>query len=299
MSLPPNESVLAKIQKLLALAGNNPNEHEAASAMAKAQELLVQHNLSMAHLDAHKEKKTKEEAAEGREQKGVKRSGMFIWQRELWKRLAEVNFCIYWSQKQYHASGVYSNHQHWLVGREDNVKTVEVMGDYLEEWMSKNCPYGPREGKNIHLWKQGVVDRLTTRLREKFIDMMVGSDEPKPAAESQAVTVRSVYQAEVHANHLFRRGTSDWCPCDPCSKKRRIEWDERQATMPVRVEKQEVAKVEKQETEAQRRARLEREARQQAKWEEKWRKEYEKQSSEAYKQGREDGDKPNLGGQIK
>ncbi len=39
-------SVAAKIKKLLAL-GTSPNEHEAKTAMLKAQELMVRHNLSM------------------------------------------------------------------------------------------------------------------------------------------------------------------------------------------------------------------------------------------------------------
>ncbi len=41
-----NNAILAKIQKLLALA-TSPNEHEARAAAAKAEELLVGHNLDM------------------------------------------------------------------------------------------------------------------------------------------------------------------------------------------------------------------------------------------------------------
>ncbi|MCE5361558.1 MAG: DUF2786 domain-containing protein, partial [Acidithiobacillus sp.] len=35
-----------KIAKLLALAGNNPNQAEAISALAKARELMAEHGLS-------------------------------------------------------------------------------------------------------------------------------------------------------------------------------------------------------------------------------------------------------------
>src|SRR5581483_7873999 len=41
-----DNSIIKKIQKLIALAGNNPNEHERARAMEKATELLAQHNLT-------------------------------------------------------------------------------------------------------------------------------------------------------------------------------------------------------------------------------------------------------------
>lgn len=40
-------AAIGKIEKLLRLAGNNPNEAEAASAMAKVQELLAQDGASV------------------------------------------------------------------------------------------------------------------------------------------------------------------------------------------------------------------------------------------------------------
>lgn len=40
-------AIADKIQKLLALAGNNPNENEAKAALLKAQELMAQYNLDM------------------------------------------------------------------------------------------------------------------------------------------------------------------------------------------------------------------------------------------------------------
>lgn len=42
------EKVLRKVQKLLALAGNNPNEHERLAAMEGAYKMLSDHNLAMA-----------------------------------------------------------------------------------------------------------------------------------------------------------------------------------------------------------------------------------------------------------
>lgn len=51
-------NIISKIEKLLALAGNNPSEAEAQAAMLKAQELMAQHNLDMAQFkDQPKEKK--------------------------------------------------------------------------------------------------------------------------------------------------------------------------------------------------------------------------------------------------
>lgn len=39
--------IISKIEKLLALAGNNPSEQEAQAALLKAQQLMTEHNLDM------------------------------------------------------------------------------------------------------------------------------------------------------------------------------------------------------------------------------------------------------------
>lgn len=44
------ESLMKKVEKLLALAGNNPSEEEAQSAMLKAQKLIAEYNLDMSNL---------------------------------------------------------------------------------------------------------------------------------------------------------------------------------------------------------------------------------------------------------
>lgn len=49
------EEIVKKIEKLLALAGNNPNEHEALAAALKAQELIAKYNVSIDCLGAKKE----------------------------------------------------------------------------------------------------------------------------------------------------------------------------------------------------------------------------------------------------
>lgn len=52
------EKIISKIEKLLALAGNNPSEHEAQAALLKAQQLMAKYSLDMAQLqDKPQEKK--------------------------------------------------------------------------------------------------------------------------------------------------------------------------------------------------------------------------------------------------
>lgn len=53
-----DKNIISKIEKLLALAGNNPSETEAQAAMLKAQQLMAEHNLDMAQFqDKPQEKK--------------------------------------------------------------------------------------------------------------------------------------------------------------------------------------------------------------------------------------------------
>lgn len=62
------DSLIDTIQRLLALSGS-PNEHEAKLALAKAQELMLRHNLSMAEVTATeigKQGWTEEEAWRGK-----------------------------------------------------------------------------------------------------------------------------------------------------------------------------------------------------------------------------------------
>ena len=55
-----DKNTISKIEKLLALAGNNPSEAEAQAAMLKAQKLMAENNLTMETLNQNKEPQKKE-----------------------------------------------------------------------------------------------------------------------------------------------------------------------------------------------------------------------------------------------
>lgn len=48
------QEMMNKVQKLLALAGNNPNENEAQAAYAKAQAIIAEYNLDMSEAEGQK-----------------------------------------------------------------------------------------------------------------------------------------------------------------------------------------------------------------------------------------------------
>lgn len=86
---PEQLSALEKIEKLFRLAAKNTSPEEAATATAKAQELLTLYNL-----DSDSVGKTGASADQRREQKVIK-GGMYAYQRTLWYQIAKLNFCMY------------------------------------------------------------------------------------------------------------------------------------------------------------------------------------------------------------
>jgi hypothetical protein len=300
-----DSSIVDKIKKLLALAGNNPNEAEATSALAKAQELLARYNLSMAQLDQSRGTAKETTEAEGtRTKTKVERSSaMFTYQRSLWAALAETNFCVYWSTKIFHESGIYSTHHHNLVGREENVKTVELMGVYLEQAVNRLCPY--KSGKDVNLWKTGCIERICERLKEDATSYNKSMEDS--ASQCTGIAIADVRDRETHANHMYQHPDGAWwCPCQRCYAVRSAEntrrWNEelaKQRAMPT-------AAVEtigvKKETDAQRRKREEREERESNRYWNKHAKresqERAKRESEAFKNGRITGNSVSLNSQI-
>jgi hypothetical protein len=83
---------LDTVEKLLRLAGKNPNEHEAAAATAKAMAMLADLNLTLASVD---------ESGEGGGRRAEEKlvGGFYEFERDLVERIAELNFCLVWHQK--------------------------------------------------------------------------------------------------------------------------------------------------------------------------------------------------------
>jgi Protein of unknown function (DUF2786) len=107
------EPILSKIKKLLALStSSNPNE--AALAAAKAQELLMQHNLTMSMIS------TQDESSYER---SFIQTGKRIWRRLLVSVLARNNFCEPCYDPQ--------TSQTILIGEAHNCEVVGYLYTYL------------------------------------------------------------------------------------------------------------------------------------------------------------------------
>jgi Protein of unknown function (DUF2786) len=157
-----NQSVIEKIRKLLAMADGNANEHEAAIAAAKAQELLEAYNLDMAAIG-------KDGGAFAPRQDKNKAGGLYSWQRHLWNAVANLNFCNYWYIRGLTAG---SQYEHRVLGSHVNVISTEVMADYLQqtiERLARNWVTENRPGKSIFIkeaiaYREGIAHRISERL---------------------------------------------------------------------------------------------------------------------------------------
>lgn len=220
-----------KIEKLLRL-GKSPNPAEAALAMEKAQQIALLNNLSMAQVQAAG-------GEDGRRQDAKQRGGHYRYQQDLWRAVAELNFClcmvtavwVQWPKPRGRGVAVADKRTHgWqkqlrLVGKQVNVAATKVMCEYLLQAVDRMCTeqlHGRGEGwaQFYSRWavsfREGVVGRIVERL-EAQREAAVLSEERKQeraaaaaamagVSTATALTITDVKQQEADLNKDFMRG---------------------------------------------------------------------------------------------
>lgn len=209
-----DEKLIERMKKLLALASNNDNEHQAQAAMAKLQEMLEAHNLELADL--------------GKSGKGAQRrsdtkktGGLYGWQRKLWKEVAELNFCYYFSIKGLAKGSVY---EHRLVGSHVNVVSTELMATYLQQTVERLAQQWAKDNfyKSVFVreaiaYREGMADRIAGRLRDRRYEIVEEAkrkeeerkrDEARAgmAPTGNALTILSVISSEADFNNDYLQG---------------------------------------------------------------------------------------------
>lgn len=205
------DSVLAQIQKLIRLANKNTNENEAAAAMAKAQELLAKWNLDFADVA------TVQHGSGARERAALD-GGFHNYERELWKSVAELNFCICWHERaynrnrerdKYHEIRIWKN-KIYLVGRRVNVAATRTMTDYLlhtinsltrEHTEGMNSKYSLSNWANS--FRRGIVARVCRKLRVER-DKTLEAEEKRRADAERAASGASTSTALSLATYIDR-----------------------------------------------------------------------------------------------
>lgn len=222
---PEVQKALLVVQKLLNLAAKNSNPEEAAAAAAKAQELLAKHNLDAAMVE-------RAGGVDGKREDMKVEGGFYAHQRELWKAVAELNFCLYWSQpywiegirKRYNAGlppikAQIRKYRHRLVGRIVNTRTTIAMAGYLEEAIERTLgeflPEGERRySKWAASFRQGATDRIIEKVQDRRRKYIADEEKKERAAKraasgastSTAISLASFAKTEKEANDDFIHG---------------------------------------------------------------------------------------------
>lgn len=224
------------IQKLLNVAAKAGTQAEAETFMAKAQALMLKHNLDQATIEGNT-------GLEGKREKGLVEGGFYAWKRELWSSVAQVHFCLYWSQKfrtpdkvkqTHRVGGVYvgmrevhaMRRRHALVGRAVNVRMTRGMAEYLEgaiERALREAIAGKNAGSAYeenaksnwaHSWRKGCAARIVQKLDDRHRQNIRKEEQDRRRAEraasgastSKAITVADFKKAEEDANMDFIYG---------------------------------------------------------------------------------------------
>jgi hypothetical protein len=316
---PVSAKIVLRLQKLLAIAdkASGASETEMELAMAKAQELLAEHNITMANVFASGgTDDEKREKTEIKLNHGNGRGAMYLYQHRLMKAIAEANFCVHfirttdkkWTGKRYTA-GI---KMHVLLGRESNVIACRLMFEYLNETMERIVPINSnaeRLSRSAISWKEGCSDRLVTRIKRQAMDRLRKDREEREAKAKEAaaranhpgsapstgtalvIRLDDLYQKEADLNEDARYGYEPGTT-ERMRLEREARWREEAKKAPVVIEP-------KPETEKERKAREKEDAKWQRRWERKEQARWDKMDHGAYYKGQEAGDKIGLDPQVK
>lgn len=153
--------ILGRIKKLLNLTtARGATPEEAASAAAKAQALLFEHNLTMGQVHAHSTEKKEEFQNLEQEVKGPKVSHK--WKRVLYRRIALRNFCEVIQNSK-------NDKGFWIIGKPSNVEVClymcETIGDQIHvmgQTSLRSLDYGQRAFYISFCY--GAIETVTERL---------------------------------------------------------------------------------------------------------------------------------------
>jgi len=180
-----NNEILEKVRKLLALS-TSPSEAEAASALAKAQELLARYGLGMADVSTQDPEVTEDVLLE--------KKRLRKWESSL---IHTVSTCTF--TQALHLQGP-SGGKVVLIGRELNTQAAKELFAYLHITVLKLGRAHSDQVAHLESFRFGLVQRLGERLSElsrgseQSGGPWAGSSSSSPAeeTESRALTVRMV-----------------------------------------------------------------------------------------------------------
>jgi len=209
-----NVAIVARIRKLMNLSKNDAaSDNEREQSAAHAQRLMMDHNISLATVEASQDTST----IIRRMKQARKGYAQYDWQRTLMSSVATVNFAMVttdfeWKKRRWYRTGFE------LVGREENVIGASVMFDYLRstvERLARNHVGGDHlklMTKKAMSFKTGCAEQLTQRLLERhraaLAEQKATANAARQASGGTALVVIMEDYAEQErcANEDFRCG---------------------------------------------------------------------------------------------
>lgn len=166
------------VRKLLNLANKNPNPEEAASAAAKAQKLLAEHNIQMSMVE---------------EQTGKVEGKRKVQRYDPWGFYnRETGKTTYYRWEEAYAR----TWRHSLVGRTVNTQATQVLAQYLEQAIERlllerlserhDQPNSQRFSSWAVAYREGAVYDLVERLAEKRKGLIDEMERAQREAEARA-----------------------------------------------------------------------------------------------------------------
>lgn len=199
---PEAQKAVEQVEKLLRLAGKNSNQNESAAATAKAMEILAKYNLDMSIVEQNSGDK-------GRREDTKFAGGLYQYQRDLWRAVAELNFCLYWNQYS-HDPNKKSNSarakrrrelglsdrggyrfEHRVVGRTVNVTGTRVMAEYLLgaiERLTRERYPEPSQffTRSATSYREGLAESVIDKIADRRRDILKKEQLVERAAKKRA-----------------------------------------------------------------------------------------------------------------
>lgn len=224
---------IGTIQKLLARAARTEFAPERESCEAKAREIMLSIGVDTAAVERVGD------VAEGKRREEIVEGGVFLWQRNLWRGLAEMNFCFYSTEsartkvdpphrKKRTGAIVHfiQRKRHRLIGRAVNVATTRVFADYLEAAVEKalrvDLPAGESPNRGwAGDFRDGAIDVLLTKIADRYRKKLdaeraartkkrTDADGAAIFSNSRALTLTDVVESEKAGNYDFIHGEGAW-----------------------------------------------------------------------------------------
>ncbi len=230
-----SQKVLDQIEKLFRVAGKTSNEAEATAFTAKANALMAAHNLTMSEVEQNST-----EAVSGRRLDEQVAGGMYTYQKNLWRNIAELNFCMYFTllvktepgSKKFRRGRKFTN-AHRVVGRQVNVAATKALASYLSSTIERECRKRLQDRTDLIVkgnnqfysswavaFREGMADRIIEKIQERRGNAIAKEEAAarkaareaakKGLSTATAVSLRSIAEQEKIKNYDFIHGEGAW-----------------------------------------------------------------------------------------